>query len=74
MNALTVNLKSVIEMTDEQFFELCQNNPELRFERNANGELIIMPPTGGETGNRILDNFHVLRLIFVTDFSDHHQG
>jgi Uma2 family endonuclease len=52
MNALTVNLKSVIEMTDEQFFELCQNNRELRFERNANGELIIMPPTGGETGNR----------------------
>jgi Uma2 family endonuclease len=52
MNALTVNLKSLIEMTDEQFFELCQNNRELRFERNANGELIIMPPTGGETGNR----------------------
>ena len=52
MNALTVNLKSVIEMTDEQFFQLCQNNRELRFERNANGELIIMPPTGGETGNK----------------------
>ncbi|WP_027254604.1 Uma2 family endonuclease [Planktothrix agardhii] len=52
MNALTVNLKSLIEMTDEQFFQLCQNNRELRFERNANGELIIMPPTGGETGNR----------------------
>ena len=52
MNALTVKLKSVIEMTDEQFFQLCQNNRELRFERNANGELIIMPPTGGETGNR----------------------
>jgi Uma2 family endonuclease len=52
MNALTVNLDSVIKMTDEQFFQLCQNNRELRFERNANGELIIMPPTGGETGNR----------------------
>jgi Uma2 family endonuclease len=52
MNALTVNFKSVIEMTDEQFFELCQNNRDLRFERNANGDLIIMPPTGGETGNR----------------------
>ncbi|MBE9218631.1 Uma2 family endonuclease [Dolichospermum flos-aquae] len=52
MNALTVNFKSVIEMTDEQFFELCQNNRDLRFERNANGELIIMPPTGGETGNK----------------------
>ena len=52
MNALTVKLNSVIEMTDEQFFQLCQNNRELRFERNANGELIIMPPTGGETGNK----------------------
>ncbi|MFN6394752.1 MAG: Uma2 family endonuclease [Aphanizomenon sp.] len=52
MNALTVNLDSVIKMTDDQFFELCQNNRELRFERNANGELIIMPPTGGETGNK----------------------
>jgi Uma2 family endonuclease len=52
MNALTVNLKSLIEMTDEHFFQLCQNNRELRFERNANGELIIMPPTGGETGNK----------------------
>ena len=52
MNALTVSLKSVIEMTDDQFFQLCQNNRELRFERNANGELIIMSPAGGETGNR----------------------
>ena len=52
MNALTVSLKSVIDMTDDQFFQLCQNNRELRFERTANGELIIMPPTGGETGNR----------------------
>ncbi|MFM6755331.1 MAG: Uma2 family endonuclease, partial [Dolichospermum sp.] len=30
MNALTVNLESVIEMTDDQFFQLCQNNRELR--------------------------------------------
>jgi Uma2 family endonuclease len=52
MNALTVNLNSLIEMTDEQFFYLCQNNRKLRFERNANGELIIMPPTGGEAGNK----------------------
>ncbi len=52
MNALTVNLKSVIDMTDDQFFQLCQNNRELKFERTANGDLIIMPPTGGETGNR----------------------
>ena len=39
MNALTVNFKSVIEMTDEQFFQLCQNNRELRFERNAKSKI-----------------------------------
>ncbi|KAB8335642.1 Uma2 family endonuclease [Scytonema tolypothrichoides VB-61278] len=52
MTALTVNLNPVIELTDEQFFQLCQANRDLRFERTATGELIIMPPTGGETGNR----------------------
>ena len=52
MDALTVNLKPVLELTDEQFFQLCQANRDLRFERTATGELIIMPPTGGETGNR----------------------
>ncbi|MBW4571582.1 MAG: Uma2 family endonuclease [Tolypothrix carrinoi HA7290-LM1] len=52
MIALTVNLKPILELTDEQFFQLCQANRDLRFERTATGELIIMPPTGGETGNR----------------------
>jgi Uma2 family endonuclease len=51
MTNLTIDLES-ISMTDEQFFILCQNNRDLRFERNANGDLIIMSPTGGETGNR----------------------
>lgn len=49
---LTLNLRPVLELTDEQFYELCQANRDLRLERTANGELIIMPPTGGETGNR----------------------
>jgi Uma2 family endonuclease len=52
MTALTVNFNSIIKLTDEQFFQLCQDNETLRFERNATGELIIMPPAGGETGNR----------------------
>lgn len=52
MNALTVNLKPILELTDEQFFQLCQVNENLRFERTTTGELIIMPPAGGETGNR----------------------
>jgi Uma2 family endonuclease len=45
----------MIELTDEQFWQLCQNNRDLRFERNASGDLIIMPPTGSETGNRNID-------------------
>lgn len=52
MNTITLDLKPVIELTDEQFYQLCQNNPDIKFERSAKGELIIMPPTGGETGNR----------------------
>jgi Uma2 family endonuclease len=55
MSALVVNLRPTIDLTDEQFFQLCQTNPELRFERTATGELIIMPPTGGETGRRNAD-------------------
>ena len=51
MTAFTLNLDS-IKLTDEQFFQLCQDNRDLRFERNANGNLIIMSPAGGKTGNR----------------------
>jgi Uma2 family endonuclease len=52
MTALTVNFNSVIKLTDEQFYQLCQDNETLRFERTATGELIIMSPAGGETSNR----------------------
>jgi Uma2 family endonuclease len=52
MNMYTLNLDAAIELTDDQFYKLCRNNPDLKFERNAQGELIIMPPTGGETGRR----------------------
>ena len=51
MNTFTIDLSSVIKLTDDQFYELCQKNSDVKFERNAKGELIIMAPTGGETGN-----------------------
>ncbi len=47
-----LDLEPLGKMTDEQFYQLCRQNPDINFERNAKGELIIMPPTGGETGNR----------------------
>ncbi len=52
MTALTLNLNSLIKLTSEQFYQLCQENPDLKLERNSQGELIIMPPTGGERGKR----------------------
>ena len=48
---LMLNLHSV-DLTDEQFYQLCQDNPDLRFELTAKRELVIMTPTGSKTGWR----------------------
>jgi Uma2 family endonuclease len=39
-------------ISDHEFFEFCQRNPELRIERTQDGEILVMPPTGSETGGR----------------------
>lgn len=49
---LVVRIPPSMQMTDDDFFEFCQVNRGLRIERNKFGELVIMPPTGSETGNR----------------------
>ncbi|MBG1267132.1 Uma2 family endonuclease [Nostoc sp. WHI] len=54
MSHLTLKLDTV-HLSDEQFYHLCQNNREFKFERTAKGELIIMSPVGGESGNREAD-------------------
>ncbi len=41
-------------MTEEQFFQFCQENDSLRFERNAMGDIIVMEPTGSETGRHTM--------------------
>lgn len=41
-----------LEMDEEQFFEFCQQNKDVRIERTAERDLEVMPPTGGETSNR----------------------
>jgi len=37
-------------MTDDEFFRFCQMNDNLAFERNADGQIIVMPPTTSTTG------------------------
>jgi Uma2 family endonuclease len=51
MTSYTIDLKPILDLTDEQFYVLCRANPDLKFERNATGVLTVMPPTGGETGS-----------------------
>jgi len=41
-------------MPDEQFYQFCLSNPELRIERSALGEITIVPPAFSDTGNRNL--------------------
>jgi Uma2 family endonuclease len=55
--AIAVNIPPTLTLTltHEQFVELAIANRDLQLERTATGELILMPPTGGETGNRNLD-------------------
>lgn len=49
---LVLHLSPAIEMTDDQFYDFCRINRDLRIERTAAGDLLIMPPAGGTTGNR----------------------
>lgn len=53
---LVLYMRPDLEMDDEQFFRFCQRNRDWRIERTAQGDLLIMPPAGGETGSR---NFEI---------------
>ncbi len=64
---LILHFPSSMPMTDEQFFDFCQENRDLRIERNKYGEISIMPPTGSETGNR---NFNLSGQLYVWSEKD----
>lgn len=55
MTAFTIDLSPIATLNSEQFDQLCQANPDVKFERTPAGELVIMSPTGGETGNRNIE-------------------
>ena len=65
MNTASVHLPPTLELkidlTDEQFCQICQHNRDLRFERTATGELIVMSPTGGTTSDRNAELTYQLR-------------
>ncbi|MGF1601507.1 MAG: Uma2 family endonuclease [Thermosynechococcaceae cyanobacterium] len=51
VSSLPIRIPQALQVTDEQFSAFVAANPDLRLERTATGELIIMPPTGSESGN-----------------------
>jgi Uma2 family endonuclease len=55
MNTVTLNLDPIVRLTDEQFYQLCMANKDVSLELNAQGELIIVPPVGGESGRSEAD-------------------
>ncbi|MEQ8961409.1 MAG: Uma2 family endonuclease [Coleofasciculus sp. C2-GNP5-27] len=55
MEAITLHVPTTVTLTDEQFYQLCMANEDHRMELTAEGDLIIMPPTGGESGIRNSD-------------------
>jgi Uma2 family endonuclease len=47
-----IRIQPARPMNDEEYDRFCAANPDLRIERTAEGEIVIMPPTGGETSHR----------------------
>jgi Uma2 family endonuclease len=60
-------LTAMSKMSDQQFYNFCRTNPDLRIERNATGEIIVMPPAFSDTGNR---NGRVFGQLFVWSEAD----
>jgi Uma2 family endonuclease len=50
-----IHIRQEAGMNDEEFYRFCAANPDLQIERTAEGEILIMPPTGGATSHRNID-------------------
>jgi Uma2 family endonuclease len=58
---MMIDLPWIVPMTEEQFYEFCLANRDLRIERNSSGEVIVMPPAFSDTGNR---NFNIAAQLW----------
>jgi Uma2 family endonuclease len=48
-------------LSDEDYWAFCEANPDLRVERTAKGEIVIMPPAGGESDDQSAEVIMQLR-------------
>ncbi|WP_230471198.1 Uma2 family endonuclease [Hymenobacter jejuensis] len=51
-DVITLRSPVLAKMSDDEFFDFCQLNSDLRIERTANREILIMSPTGSRSGKR----------------------
>lgn len=58
---IVINFRELVdEISDDRFEKFCRQNPDVELEMTKEGEIVIMPPTGGITGNR---NFSLIVLF-----------
>jgi Uma2 family endonuclease len=50
-----LTLNPALRMNDDEYFEFCMSNPDVRFERTSQGEIVIVPPAGYESDHRCVD-------------------
>ena len=67
-----LDLRSSLDLNDDQFAKICQHNPDLKFERTSTGELVIVALTGGNTGRRNLKLSG--RLLFWIEETGNGEG
>ncbi len=61
-NIFTLRGKTIEKMDDDEFFHFCQENANLKFERDSKGQIIIMSPTAILSGDRNSEVIMQLRL------------
>lgn len=52
---VVLRMRPALDMSDDELLLLSGQNKDLRIERTAEGDLEVMPPTGGETSNRNIE-------------------
>jgi Uma2 family endonuclease len=71
MEPVVLKFTENTQFTDEELFEFCAANKDLRIERDEKGQIIIMPPTGGMSSNR---NFKVTGVFAQWVARNEHLG
>ena len=71
MESFILKFPQETQFTDDEFFEFCAANDPLRIERNSKGQIIIMSPSGGKTGNI---HFRIYSLLANWYDKNEHTG